>query len=102
MDKLVNPFFITVSPKQEAYDAARAVGKVLNELVGTKLTPEHCKILEDPQTLISLEKVVVDIEEGNQFGGWVPWEKKDAVTEAIGTFRTNYAKYKELNAADEE
>ena len=74
----------------------------MNKLVGTKLTTEHRKTLKDPQTLSQLAEVVDDIQEGNQFGGWVRWEDKDAVTEAIGTFRTNYAKYKELNAADEE
>ena len=75
---------------------------MLNKLVGTKLTTEHRKTLKDPQTLSQLAEVVDDIQEGNHFGGWVPWEKRDAVTEAIGTFRANNAKYQELDAAEEE
>ena len=69
----------------------------MKQLVGRQLKRDHRKTLEDPQTLHELAKVVDHIEGGNHFGGWVPSDNQDAVTEAIGTFRTNYAKYQELD-----
>ena len=69
----------------------------MKQLVGGQLNPNHRKTLEDPQTLHELATVVNHIEEGNHFGGWVPSDNQDAVTEAIGTFRTYYAKYQELD-----
>ena len=69
---------------------------MLKELVEGLVNRERSEILEDPQTLHELATVVNHIAEGNQLGGWNPFEKRDAVTAAMGTFRTNYAEYKKL------
>ena len=72
----------------------------MKELVKGLINQKRSKILDDPQSLHELETVVNHIEEGNQFGGWIPPDNRDAVTAAIETFRTNYAKYQELDDAE--
>lgn len=72
----------------------------MKRLLEGELSQERCKTLDDPQTLHELATVVNHIEEGNQFGGWIPFEKRDAVTSVIQTFRTNYATYQKLNEAE--
>ena len=72
----------------------------MKELVKKLINEKRSEILGDPQSLHELETVVNRIEEGNQFGGWIPSDNRDAVTAAIETFRTNYAEYKKLDNAE--
>ena len=72
----------------------------MKKLVKKLINQKRSKILNDPQSLHELATVVNYIEEGNQFGGWIPPDNRDAVTSAIETFRTNYAEYKKLDDAE--
>ena len=72
----------------------------MKELFKGLINQKRSEILGDPQSLHELETVVDHIEEGNQFGGWIPSDNRDAVTSTIETFRTNYAEYKKLDDAE--